>query len=103
MFNLLCVRAAAIPRLERLIADPDTPSEFKSTYQSQLENELEKVRRGKLENGLRRNNLVPLMVELTKILAEQKGQEDGKSVLEKASEKARVIGREKRARRAEQE
>ncbi|KAJ9114932.1 hypothetical protein QFC20_001306 [Naganishia adeliensis] len=103
MFNLLCVRSAAIPRLQRLLADPTTPAEFKPTYQSQLETEREKVRRGKLENGLRRNNLVPLMVELTKILAEQKGQEGGKSVLEEATEKARVVGREKRARRAEKE
>lgn len=46
---------------------------------------------------------MPLMVELTKILAEQKGQEGGKSVLEEATEKARVVGREKRARRAEKE
>jgi ubiquitin carboxyl-terminal hydrolase L5 len=103
MFNLLCVRSAAIPRLQRLLADPNTPSEFKPTYRSQLETELEKVRRGKLENGLRRNNLVPLMVELTKILAEQKGQGRGKSVLEEVTEKARVTGREKRARRAERE
>ena len=101
MFNLLCVRAAAIPRLQRLIADPATPREFIPTYQSQLEAEREKVRRGKLENGLRRNNLVPLMVELSKILAEQKGQEAGKSVLEEATEKARVIGKERRERRGE--
>lgn len=99
MFNLLCVRSAAIPRLQRLIADPTTPREFIPTYQSQLDAEREKVRRGKLENGLRRNNLVPLMVELSKILAEQKGQEAGKSVLEEATEKARVIGRERRERR----
>ncbi|GHJ84479.1 hypothetical protein NliqN6_0881 [Naganishia liquefaciens] len=101
MFNLLCVRSAAIPRLQRLIADPTTPRDFIPTYQSQLAAEREKVRRGKLENGLRRNNLVPLMVELTKILGEQKGQEQGKSVLLEATEKARVVGRERRERRGE--
>ncbi|KAJ9120595.1 hypothetical protein QFC22_002524 [Naganishia vaughanmartiniae] len=101
MFNLLCVRSAAIPRLRRLLTDPTTPTAFIPDLQAQLSAEEEKVRRGKLENGVRRNNLIPLMVELTRILAEQNTGEEGKSVLQEVTEKARVIGQQKRNRAAE--
>ncbi|KAJ9122028.1 hypothetical protein QFC24_004255 [Naganishia onofrii] len=101
MFNLLCVRSAAIPRLRRLLTDPTTPTALIPDLQAQLAAEEEKVRRGKLENGVRRNNLIPLMVELTKMLAGQKGNEEGKSVLQEVTEKARVIGQQKMNRAAE--
>lgn len=100
MFNLLAIRSAAIPRLERLIASPDTPSSIIPQLQENLLQEQEKLHRMKLENGLRRSNLVGMILECLKQMSKEKTQGDvGKSRLEEAVEKARVIGKEKREKR----
>jgi ubiquitin carboxyl-terminal hydrolase L5 len=103
MFNLLAIRSAAIPRLERLIASSDTPSSVIPQLQENLLQEQEKLHRMKLENGLRRSNLVGMILECLKQMSKEKTQGDaagaGKSRLEEAVEKARVIGKEKREKR----
>lgn len=68
MFNLLAVRSAAIPRLERLIADPATPATERLQMQDQLEHERAKAERGKFENALRRHNMLPLVLGLFEAL-----------------------------------
>lgn len=70
MFNLLCVRSAAIPRLERLLNDPATPAEQKFVLQDQLEHERNKSQKGAMENSLRRHNLLPVVFQLFKSLGE---------------------------------
>lgn len=70
MFNLLCVRSAAIPRLERLLNDPSTPAEQKFILQDQLEHERNKSQKGAMENSLRRHNLLPVVFQLFKSLGE---------------------------------
>jgi ubiquitin carboxyl-terminal hydrolase L5 len=103
MFNLLAIRSAAIPRLERLIASPDTPSSIIPQLRENLLQEQEKLHRMKLENGLRRSNLVGMILECLKQMSKEKTQGDvggaGKNRLEEAVEKARVIGKEKREKR----
>ena len=63
MFNLLAVRSNAIPRLERLIT---TDNEVGPLLADQLEHERHKAERGRIENTLRRNNLLPVVFELLK-------------------------------------
>ncbi|ODO03153.1 hypothetical protein I350_05998 [Cryptococcus amylolentus CBS 6273] len=70
MFNLLAVRSAALPRLERLLHDPSTPAEQKFALQDQLEHEQSKAKRGALENKLRQHNLLPVVFQLFKGLGE---------------------------------
>jgi ubiquitin carboxyl-terminal hydrolase L5 len=98
MFNLMAVRSAAVPRLERLIAAPDTPDAIIPSLTENLRQEQEKIHRMKLENGLRRSNLVGMILESLKQMAKEKtvGDSAGKSKLEVAVEKARTIGKEKR-------
>jgi len=101
MFNLLAIRSAAIPRLERLISAPDTPASIIPQLQQDLEQEQEKQHRMKLENGLRRSNLVGMILECLKQMSKEKvgGDATGKSRLEEAVEKARIVGKEKREKR----
>lgn len=101
MFNLLAVRSAAIPRLERLIASPETPASIIPQLQDSLLQEQEKVHQMKFENGLRRSNLVGTILACLKQMSKEKvaGDAAGKSKLEEAVEKARVIGKEKREKR----
>jgi ubiquitin carboxyl-terminal hydrolase L5 len=101
MFNLLAIRSAAIPRLERLIADPTTPDAIIPSLTASLHQEQEKLHRMKLENGLRRSNLVGMILESLKQMAKEKADGDsaGKTKLEVAVEKARAIGKEKREKR----
>jgi len=98
MFNLMAVRSAAVPRLERLIAAPDTPDAIIPSLTESLHQEQEKLHRMKLENGLRRSNLVGMILESLKQMAKEKadGNSAGKSKLEVAVEKARGVGKEKR-------
>ncbi|WWC59225.1 uncharacterized protein I303_101775 [Kwoniella dejecticola CBS 10117] len=95
MFNLLAVRSAPLPRLQRLLNDPSTPSEQKFQIQDQLEHETNKDKRGQMENTLRRNNLLPVVFQLFKALGES-GQAG------KAVEDARIKGKERREKRAAQ-
>lgn len=97
MFNLLCIRDDPLPRLRRQLTSPSTPTSLIPTLSDQLASEESKIRRGQLENGLRRHNCIPLVIELLMAMAREKGAE-GKSVLEEAREKARKMGEEKRAR-----
>lgn len=83
MFSLLCIRSAPIPRLQRLIKTSPDP-----TLQAQLDQEMAKARRGELENGLRRANLIPMVIECIKALAGSKTS-DGRNRLEVAREQAR--------------
>jgi hypothetical protein len=64
MFNLLAVRGAAIPRLTRLINDPQVSDAEKMAYQDQLFQEKTKAERGDRENALRRHNLLPAVFAL---------------------------------------
>lgn len=70
MFNLLAVRSAAVPRLTRQINDPSTPAEQRYQLSDQLEHEKTKAQRGKLENTLRQNNLLPVVFQLFKELGQ---------------------------------
>jgi len=98
MFNLMAVRSAAIPRLERLISAHDTPDAIIPSLTESLHQEQEKLHRMKLENGLRRSNLVGMILESLKQMAKEKtdGELSDKSKLEVAVEKARTLGKEKR-------
>ncbi|WWD22144.1 hypothetical protein CI109_106633 [Kwoniella shandongensis] len=93
MFNLLCVRSAAIPRLQRLLNDPTTPAEVRFQLQDQLEHERTKSQRGEMENSLRRHNLLPTVFALFKAMGE-------KGVIGKAVEEARAKGKDRKERRA---
>ncbi|KAK8846796.1 hypothetical protein IAR55_005884 [Kwoniella newhampshirensis] len=93
MFNLLCVRSAAIPRLQRLLQDPTTPAEMRYQLQDQLDHERTKAQRGEVENALRRHNLLPTVFALFKAMGE-------KGLMSKAVEEARAKGKERKERRA---
>jgi ubiquitin carboxyl-terminal hydrolase L5 len=66
MFNLLAIRSAAVPRLTRQINDTFTSAAMKYELSGQLEQEQNKSARGKLENTLRQNNLLPVVFQLFK-------------------------------------
>jgi ubiquitin carboxyl-terminal hydrolase L5 len=70
MFNLLAVRSAAIPRLTRLIADPQTSAAEKMQMEDQLEHEKNKAKRGDMENSLRRHNLLPTVFALLQAMGQ---------------------------------
>lgn len=63
MFNLLCIRSDPIPRLRR-------QSETSPQAADQLSHELEKRRKGDLENSLRRHNLLPAVFAVLKGLGQ---------------------------------
>jgi ubiquitin carboxyl-terminal hydrolase L5 len=65
MFNLLAVRSHAIPRLERLVTSDGT-----GVLADQLEHEKHKAERGRVENALRRNNLLPAVFAMLKAMGE---------------------------------
>ncbi|WVQ76826.1 hypothetical protein IAR50_006500 [Cryptococcus sp. DSM 104548] len=98
MFNLLAVRSAALPRLERLLKDPSTPAEQKFMLQDQLEHEQTKAKRGALENTLRQHNLLPVVFQLFKGLGESglagKAIADARAKGEARIEKAKAKGEE---------
>ncbi|WVQ84053.1 hypothetical protein IAT38_006198 [Cryptococcus sp. DSM 104549] len=93
MFNLLCIRSAPFPRLQRLLADPTTPAEQQLALHDQLEHELSKAAQGARENALRRHNLLPAVFELFKALGQS-----GKAG--EVVEEARKKGKERREKRA---
>ena len=70
MFNLLCVRAAAIPRLTRLLQTTSLETQDQITLSDQLEHEQSKSQRGKIENSLRQHNLLPVVFQLFKAMGE---------------------------------
>ncbi|WWC87094.1 uncharacterized protein L201_001980 [Kwoniella dendrophila CBS 6074] len=92
MFNLLCIRSTPLPRLQRLLQDPSTPSEQKYQIQDQLDHELNKTKRGEMENTLRRNNLLPTVFHLFKTLGES-------GLAGKAVKEARAKGKDRREKR----
>ncbi|WVR04462.1 hypothetical protein IAU60_001465 [Kwoniella sp. DSM 27419] len=92
MFNLLAVRSAAVPRLQRLIQDASTPTEQRYALQDQLDHERTKNKRGDMENTLRRNNLLPTVFALFKALGET-------GLAGKAVEDARAKGAQRREQR----
>jgi ubiquitin carboxyl-terminal hydrolase L5 len=67
MFNLLAIRSNAIPRLERLVKSDES---MVPVWADQLESERHKAERGRVENALRRNNLLPVVFELLKGMGE---------------------------------
>lgn len=67
MFNLLAIRSAAIPRLERQIAEATNEGE-RFQLQEQLQHEKAKQDEGKIENALRRHNMLPLVLGLFEAL-----------------------------------
>lgn len=71
MFNLLAVRSAAIPRLEAQLAAAADAGE-RLVISDQLEHERRKQAQGKMENALRRHNMLPLVLDLFKALNESK-------------------------------
>ena len=73
MFNLMCVRAAAIPRLTRLLQTTTLETEDRLDLSDQLEHEQTKSHRGKIENSLRQHNLLPVVFQLFKAMG-QSGQ-----------------------------
>ncbi|ORY20710.1 putative ubiquitin-specific protease [Naematelia encephala] len=91
MFNLLAVRSEAIPRLTRLLKDPSISEGDRLQLQEQLEHELVKKERGRVENALRRNNLLPAVFALLKGLGQS-------GTMGKILEEARVKGRERKER-----
>jgi hypothetical protein len=76
MFNLLCVRSAAIPRLTRLLQNTSLETQDQLDLSDQLEHEQTKSQRGKVENTLRQHNLLPVVFQLFKAMGEsgQMGQ-----------------------------
>lgn len=86
MFNLLCVRSTAIPRIQRLLNDSATKEGEKFMLQEQLEHEQNRAQRGKLENTLRRNNLLPAVFAILKGLGES-------GLADKAVDEARAKGK----------
>lgn len=76
MFNLLCVRSAAIPRLTRLLRATSIATQDQLSLSDQLEHEQTKSQRGKVENSLRQHNLLPVVFQLLKALGES-GQMGG--------------------------
>ncbi|KAL7424369.1 hypothetical protein Q5752_000051 [Cryptotrichosporon argae] len=93
MFNLLAVRSAAVPRLQRRLAGPELDSTTRAELADQLAHEQAKAARGRVENALRRSNLLPAVFELFKALRRS-------DVAPRAVEDARAKGRERRARAA---
>lgn len=86
MFNLLCVRSAAVPRIQRLLKDQSTKEGERFMLQEQLEHEQTKAQQGKRENALRRNNLLPAVFAMLKGLGES-------GLADKAVEQARAKGK----------
>lgn len=70
MFNLLCIRAAAIPRLTRLLQTTSLQTQDQINLSDQLEHEQTKSHRGKIENSLRQHNLLPVVFQLFKAMGE---------------------------------
>ena len=70
MFNLLAVRAAAIPRLTRLLNDNTVKEGERMILEDQLAFERTKEARGKRENALRRHNLLPAVFAMLKAMGE---------------------------------
>ncbi|BEJ12135.1 hypothetical protein CspHIS471_0205950 [Cutaneotrichosporon sp. HIS471] len=67
MFNLLAVRSAAIPRLEREIAATSNEME-RFRLSETLAQERAKAQEGAVENALRRHNMLPLVLGLFEAL-----------------------------------
>ncbi len=105
MFNLLAVRSAAIPRLEKQLAAAGDAAE-RMHISDQLEHERAKQAEGKMENSLRRHNMLPLVLDLFKALNESsiKCESELPSALTTAEvvDAARAKGQERRERRKEQ-
>lgn len=105
MFNLLAVRSAAIPRLEKLLADTQTETAQRLEAEQQLEAERVKAERGEVENALRRHNLLPTVFALFKAMGESGMMGEFEALLlyrvelmdlDKAVEEARAKGKERK-------
>lgn len=75
MFNLLAIRSAAIPRLERQLAAASSATD-RMLIGDQLDAEKAKASQGKFENALRRHNMLPLVLGLLEALhgSQSKGE-----------------------------
>ncbi|WOO79201.1 Ubiquitin carboxyl-terminal hydrolase isozyme L5 [Vanrija pseudolonga] len=89
MFNLLAIRSAAVPRLQRQIADPATPAHERLALQDQLDHESQKASQGAVENSLRRHNMLPLVLGLLEAL-------HGSKIKTEVIDAARTKGKERR-------
>lgn len=90
MFNLLAVRSAAIPRLERQLAEAKNEGE-RFALQEQLQHERAKDAEGRIENSLRRHNMLPLVLGLFEAL-------NASSIKAGVIDEARAKGKERRAK-----
>jgi ubiquitin carboxyl-terminal hydrolase L5 len=70
MFNLLCIRSAAIPRLTRLLNNTTLETQDQLSLSDQLEHEQTKLQKGRVENTLRQHNLLPVVFQLFKAMGE---------------------------------
>lgn len=95
MFNLLAVRSAAIPRLERQLAEAKDAGE-RFSLQEQLQHERAKDAEGRIENSLRRHNMLPLVLGLFEAL-------NASSIKAGVIDEARAKGKERRAKRKKDE
>lgn len=93
MFNLLAVRSAAIPRLEREIAAASNEME-RFRLSDMLAQETAKAQEGAVENALRRHNMLPLVLGLFEAL-------NGSSVKAEVIDAAREKAKERKAKAKE--
>jgi len=70
MFNLLCIRSAAIPRLKRMLDTSNKDVDEQMMLSDQLDHERINAARGAMENALRRNNLLPAVLAMFKGMGE---------------------------------
>jgi hypothetical protein len=93
MFNLLCIRSDPLPRIHRLLKDPSLSTAEQMDLSSQLEHEELKSRRGKVENNLRKHNLLPVVFELFKALGKSdKMGECGNTSRKSYSQRVSLLG-----------
>lgn len=89
MFNLLAVRSDPVPRLKAELAQSDLSEGRRFEVQEQLQHEEAKRARGAMENSLRRHNILPVVLELFKALAESGDAADREKTIDAAREKGR--------------
>lgn len=89
MFNLLAVRADPVPRLQAELAQPDLSEGRRFEAQEQLSHEQAKRARGAMENSLRRHNILPVVLELFKALADSPDAQAREAAIDAARDKGR--------------
>lgn len=89
MFNLLAVRADPVPRLKAQLAQPGLSEGERFQAQEQLAHEEAKRAKGAMENSLRRHNILPVVLELFKALADSGDAPAREAAVGAAREKGR--------------